>query len=227
MLIFLCNACCLGLKLNTLLTTEEVVPFPTNWTCPGVQNLTIVHPTDTSKKYPLLSFAHGYGAGGALLSVYYKGLLSFLASHGYVVVATEDATSSLCFSENVDQIASMQFMKDKNDPRVDWNAPTGVVGHSMGGYATLLSAQDTDNIKKFNIRASVALHPMGRASSNPPAPPPTIATMFTTGSKDKIVPSSSTFKYYNETFLPGTVYANLKGADHLEPMTADLNRLGP
>ena len=42
---------------------------------------------------------------------------------------------------------------------VDKSKPTGVIGYSMGGQATIMSASDQESVEKLNIGAAVALHP--------------------------------------------------------------------
>ena len=43
---------------------------------------------------------------------------------------------------------------------IDWSAPVGVAGYSMGGGATLDSAGNEEAIEAYNIAAGVALHPI-------------------------------------------------------------------
>jgi dienelactone hydrolase len=42
---------------------------------------------------------------------------------------------------------------------VDWKAKVGIMGFSMGGMATYISASNAKQVKKLNIGAAVSIHP--------------------------------------------------------------------
>lgn len=81
-------------------TASETKPVA-GYVCGGLPSAVIYYPTDTSKTYPLISFAHGFTAGthlrcvrcapgGAKVPVDYgPKLLAGVAAWGYVIIATE------------------------------------------------------------------------------------------------------------------------------------------
>jgi dienelactone hydrolase len=182
--------------------------------CDGIQTGAIYYPADASKKYPLLSFAHGWTEGGTAVETNYKDVLETVAAAGYVVVAEESGAVLLCYgAEEHDQIRAIDFVKETAEfaNRVDWDQQIGLYGHSMGGAASGLNAANADVVNKYNVAAAVALHPAqgGQQAKT------TVPTFFATGSIDTIVPPGGVKAMYNLATGP-KVYAELKGAGHFE-----------
>ena len=100
--------------------------------------VTIWRPTDTSKKYPLLSYGHGLRAGGSKVDT--NEVIENYASAGFIVVAHQSGESLFCWNTD-DQIQSIEWMV-QNEPYKSWIDTTkvGIVGYSMGGTATAASA---------------------------------------------------------------------------------------
>lgn len=184
------------------------------FTCDGIQSATVFWPSDTSKKYPLLSFAHGWTEGGALTDGNYEDVIQSVAAAGYVVIAEHSGLLRLCYSqEKHDQLHAIDYIKNTAEfsSLVDWSAKVGVYGHSMGGAASGLNAADSSAISKYNLGAAVCLHPaQGGQGAHTILP-----TFFATGSSDKIVPA------FGVNYMAGLakgpmVYAEMKGANHFE-----------
>lgn len=117
--------------------------------------------------FPLLSYAHG-AAGGSWYSIEgYYSLWTQIASYGFVVVAPascsmgcEDGGWSTYYLEQLKCIdwARNQSKIDPILAKIDWDMGVGIVGHSMGGQATVHSAKSTYTIPR-NITAAVLHHP--------------------------------------------------------------------
>ena len=84
----------------------------------------------------------------------------------------------------------------------------------MGGLSTILSSASQEAVDKYNIAAAVALHPVSIPFKQPKVP-----IFYGSGSDDKIVPPEGVFTAYEWTLAPGRVFAEIKGATHLEPNT--------
>ena len=189
------------------------------WKCGGPSTALIYQPTSGDGPWPLISFAHGFTAGGTSVGPDYgPKLLGPLAAAGYVVVATQDAPLNYCEWETADQISALGL----DIPNVDHAQPSGIAGHSMGGHATELSSSNSKAISVHNIAAAVALHPVSFPFSQPKIP-----IFFGTGSKDTIVPPAGPVEMYKMTKQSGKVLAEIRGATHFEPNTIGPNRWTP
>lgn len=203
-------------------TASETIPVP-GFVCGGPATAYVSYPTNKSMTYPLISFAHGFTAGGTKVPVDYgPKLLAGVASWGYVIISTEDAPSNYCEQETVDQIHCIQHMKNIKYKRVDWTKKVGLMGHSMGGHATVLSSANANAVKTHNIGAAVALHPVALPFKQPHVP-----IFYGTGSADVIVPPGGVISDYKKTTIKGKVLAEIKGATHFEPNTIGPNRWTP
>jgi len=176
-------------------------------------------PTDTSKKYPLLSFAHGWTEGGAFTDPNYKNVIEDVAGAGYVVIAEHSGVFPLCYgAEKHDQLHALDYIKNTSEfsSLVDWDSKVGVYGHSMGGAASGLNAADTAAISKYNLGAAVCLHPAqgGQGAKT------ILPTFFATGSIDTIVPAPGVNLMASLAKGP-MIYASMNGADHFECQTSE------
>jgi dienelactone hydrolase len=190
--------------------TKETIKTP-KWKCDGPSEAMVYSPKE-SGKFPVISFAHGWTAGGNKVDADYgPKLLEPLAAAGYVVIATMDAPSNYCEYETEDQITSLGLAL--SHPKADSSQPTGIAGHSMGGHATVYSSGNSHAVQKYNIAAAVALHPAFF-----PFVQPTVPIFYATGSADTIVKPSGVKGIYEIT-KGSKVFAEIKGATHLEPNT--------
>jgi dienelactone hydrolase len=106
-------------------------------------------------------------------------------------------------------------MKNESELKslVDWSTPVGVLGYSMGGVATHITATNESKIKEFNIGAAVALHPVHSDEE-----PINLPIFYAAGSKDKTTPAKFIKQMYKA--VPDkqpTAFANLLGGIHGEP----------
>eukprot|EP01048_Picozoa_sp_COSAG05_P011218 COSAG05_NODE_1043_length_6061_cov_10.071285_5_plen_341_part_00 len=187
-------------------------------------------------KYPLLSFAHGYGGGGAVEDIAYHSLLSGVAGFGYVVVATRacddgcHCKSKACSLDH-DPAGFRQFYLQQQRA-ITWargfggagapavpecfqqlNASSGVgiFGHSMGGQATVFSSSGS-NASAFDVRAAVMLHAYTHVY-----PASSVPFLAFTGTKDTTAPPAMAEWLFNAgsgTHPRGLV--NRDGATHHE-----------
>jgi len=200
-------------------TASETISVP-GFVCGGPGKAYITYPTNKSTTYPLISFAHGFTAGGTKVPTDYgPKLLAGVSSWGYVIISTEDAPSNYCEKEWQDQIHCIEHMREKRDKRVDWTKKVGLMGHSMGGHATVLSSSNKKAVEKNNIGVAVALHPVAL-----PYEQPLVPIFYGTGSLDTIVPPGGVINDYKKTLIKGKVLAEIKGATHFEPNTIGPNR---
>jgi dienelactone hydrolase len=186
---------------------------------------------DTDGKFPLISFSHGFGMGNE--GVYgHSPLLNDVASAGYIVVAHKSAGFTGMGDFSQDQLRTIEWARDSElSEFIDWDAPTGVMGYSMGGGATLTSASNQPAIDEFNIGVAVAVAPMTNEVSaffNEALAAygeetfdawdigvPVIPTLYAVGDIDQVCPAVHIFANYETSTAP-KVWANLAGADHLE-----------
>merc|ERR1712072_1031850 len=181
--------------------------------CDGIQTGSVFYPTDTSKTYPLLSFAHGWTEGGQFTDGNYADLLETVAAAGYVVIAHHSGLFKECQPVYpLDQQRSLDFVKETPDlnARVDWSSKVGIYGHSMGGGATGDNAANKAVISKYNLGAAVLLHPVIRKTSWPKIP-----SFFATGTADRIIHPDGVIAWSMTAGRP-TILAEMTGANHFE-----------
>jgi len=189
------------------------------YVCGGNQGAVVYYPTDNENPSPVISFAHGFTAGGELVDPDYSTILEGVASFGYVIIALKSAPENFCWEETKDQIRSLEWIKtSKFADMIDYTKKTGIMGHSMGGGNSHLSAQNAEAVAEHNIGAAVALHPAYVTGSS------LVPIFYGTGSKDTIVPASQVKPQYQDTHGVAKVYANIEGATHFEPATVGPNR---
>jgi dienelactone hydrolase len=206
-----------GLGKHGPFATATETTYVGGYVCGSSQNAVVFYPTNHDKPSPLISFAHGFTAGGKATAIDYQKLLAGVASWGYVIVALESAPIKYCIRETEDQIRSLEWAKtSKFATAIDWSKPTGIMGHSMGGQATHLTANSAAAVSKYNIAAAVALHPVYITGGSK------VPIFYGTGSADIIVPPATVRKAYMQTLGVKKVFANIKGATHFEP-----NEIGP
>jgi len=162
---------------------------------PSDQGLEIWYPDIAGSTFPLVSYAHGMGGGGALLSPGYFQLLNSIAGFGYVVVAPR-ACNLGCAEDRLSlprdppnfgnwykqQLLAIDWAKNTSNPlsaRINHSPGVGIAGHSMGGQATLYSASN-GHPEAYDIRAAVMHHPFTHSY-----PSPTIPHIVFTGQQDR------------------------------------------
>jgi predicted dienelactone hydrolase len=195
--------------------------------CGTSQKARVYFPT-AEGQYPLISFAHGYLAGGGVATFGYKELLEDHARAGYVVIALESANGVReCADEWKDQMRSFEWMKTSDlASKVDYTLKTGILGHSLGGGATYHGSSQSVELEQHNIGVAAALHPQVRKPIPKfPIANPLVPIMFTTGSSDPLVSDSSVKDVYEQVTGVAKVFADVEGAGHFEPTRTGKNRL--
>jgi len=197
----------------------------------GSQDALIVYPTGgvPGEQFPLLSFGHGYEAGGEQLWPYYHKLLRDVAAEGFVVVAATSCPTSFCTGKmSSDMASTLQtcWANSSLHPAlglVNRSLKTGIFGHSMGAFCTTRAVVDAQ--ASGNLGAAVYLHggnpwPWGGAGDVE------VPVFSTTGSADSTAPPLGTkIAWEEQKRAHPKVFANLAGAMHNESVTN--GRLNP
>ena len=206
-------------------------PYPTSHTTLTLsnqdssdQNVDVYYPSNASSalRFPLISYAHGDGGGGAIDWLAYIPLLSSLASHGYVVASTRACNTGCrdgCATLPNDPSCFGNFYKNQlgvidasNISFADYSR-VGIAGHSMGGQATLFSSSYT-NASSHGIKAAVMHHAYTHQSPSPQVP-----FLAFTGSEDLLAPPSMTKAFFDAgSSQAHRGYVNKANAGHLEPI---------
>lgn len=162
------------------------------------------------RAHPLVSFAHGYTAWN--VTTWFPQLLYGMVAAGYTVVATEAGLAE-CAQESSDQVRAMQWALESPSlaPHINRSAGTAVVGHSMGGGATIGSASNATAIAEYDIRVAVAQHPAPCLMCNPKIP-----TLFMTGDADTVVNPKSVLASYNFAHGAEKSFVENKGCTHID-----------
>jgi len=187
----------------------------------------ILYPTsgNSSEVFPIISYAHGAAGGGWYTFEGYFALWRQIASHGFIVVAPKSCSVGCKVGgwDNyyLEQLKMFTWAKNqteaKVDPKIfsiiDWKAGTGIVGHSMGGQATVRSAAKT-YVDAHNIKAAVLHHPeVDRGGSKIVVP-----TMAMTGTSDGICPPKESHTIWDPIPARPKVFSNRINETHLAPV---------
>merc|ERR1711865_973351 len=177
----------------------------------------IWYPTDLSKgPFPIVTYGHGMG--GQMI----PDLIESVASLGMVVVAPATSGGKCDDNHWKDMLHAIEGSKAKTSlhsalQHVDWSR-VGIMGHSMGGYASLNGAADVAaNPSKysFSLQAMLDSHGyIGEYSSA--AAKIEIPAMFTTGTEDH---ASRLKGAFDAVKSKTKVLAEVQGADHMYPAT--------
>jgi dienelactone hydrolase len=185
--------------------------------CDKIQTGSVFYPSDTSKKYPLLSFAHGWTEGGGFTDGNYKNVLEAVAASGYVVVAHHSGLFTECQSIYPgDQLRALSYINETAEwsSMVDWNSKHGIYGHSMGGGATGDNAGRQNAIDKYNLGAAVLLHPVATRTRTK------IPTFYATGSAD-VICFPGGCESWSKTASKPYIFAEMAGATHFECQSSE------
>lgn len=181
----------------------------------GNSSALVFYPQDTTRKYAVLGFAHGVLSSS--LDIDYHGTMRGVASHGHIVIGMKSCTVAL--EEWKDQVRVIEYAlyEDQELSKlIDYTAPTGVFGHSMGGAATINSASTESAIQRIRLGAAAAMHPgiqLGRLS-------PRIPTLYLTGSIDPLCGPLLTHPQFllAAKYNVSRGYVVMKNYDHLRVM---------
>jgi len=182
-----------------------------------------VYPADSSRKYPVISYAHGMTLGGPKLESAYTNLWNLLASAGYVIIAPKAGWFNYCDEQYEDQLHALVWARNSTElkDRIDFRMPAAIAGHSMGGHATLRSASQAEKVKELNIGAAVTQHPsviVGGCKSCKSVVP----IMFTTGTDDWWAPPTFVRYEYNKPTNVSKAFVDFTGVGHSDPSGSDM-----
>jgi hypothetical protein len=125
------------------------------------------YPTNTDLKFPLLSLAHGTGAGGWNLGSYLEFML-VMASTGFVICAPEHCWFDCLDKMDIYQlnaITSGKYYGERGELPVRREGTVGLLGHSSGGVSTLHSCYP-EYVSKYDIGAAMTYDATGAAIAN-------------------------------------------------------------
>ena len=209
--------------------SQKTVPV-TGLLCSGAKEAWVVAPDLRAGgrggrpriRFPLVSFAHGYTSYNS--TAWMPQLIYSIAAAGYAVIASEAAGMDYCMQESIDQIRMLQWGTDNLDV-VDKTAGTGLVGHSMGGGATVGSASNASAIATHGVKAAVAMHP-ATPLCGAPICHPKVPIVFLTGDADTTVLPDTVKAQYNFTSGVEKVFVENKGNTHIDATGWSYHGLG-
>jgi len=164
----------------------------------------LVRPTQAGT-YPVVAFGHGFSQ----TSSPYAGTLTALAARGYIVIAPNSesglAPSHSRFADDLQR--SLRWAR----ANVAGASPTAdaVAGHSMGGGAALVAADRYPEIDTVVTLAAAETTPSATTASSGT----TVPALYIVGSRDTIVPPSTTLRMYTVKPSPA-VFASITGGSH-------------
>jgi len=172
--------------------------------------------------FPLISFAHGAFTGGPQTQVLHRGIMSSMASHGFIVAAVKSCMVGCSegrwdnyWEEQLKVIDWAQSPEMRNDPiigKVNHEVGYGLAGHSMGGQAT---ARSSTRANSYNAKAAILLHPYSDRLEDIGADIQ-VPIIGLTGTLDGCCGEDSTRNYLDNAVVTKTL-ANMVGALHTEP----------
>lgn len=147
-----------------------------------------------------------WGNGTAATPGMYAGLLTHLASHGFIVVAatTSTAGSGIQMRAAIDYVTAAD--KDPKSPfygKVDLDH-VGMTGHSQGGQGAIVAGADP------RLDTVVALEPGPLGDANKLHGP----LLWLAGEYDGIVPAWTVRNRHDQTTAVPSSYGSLAGAGH-------------
>jgi len=175
----------------------------------------IWYPTELSKgPFPIVTYGHGMG--GQMI----PDLIESVASLGIVVVAPATSGGKCDDNHWKDMLHAIEGSKSNPSlhqalQHVDWER-VGIMGHSMGGYASLNGAVDvTTNPSKYSFTLKAMLDSHGYIGDIPSAASQiTMPAFFSTGSEDH---ASRLKGAFDTVGSKSKVLAEVQGADHMYP----------
>jgi len=224
--------------LDVDVTSQEAGTFPpvTSFSAAGPfattssnqSNCTIFRPTTLGQNgvtHPVILWGNGTGASPAN----YSGLLTHLASHGFIVAAANTSNSG----NGSQMLACLTFVANENArsgsvffQRVDVNR-VGASGHSQGGAGTIMAGRDARVKFTAPLEPYIGFIPGGgtfaRASIGQQRGP---MFLVSGGSDTVAVPNTHQLPVFNGANV-SVVWGTLAGATHSEPGGNAGNFRGP
>lgn len=169
--------------------------------------------------FPLVAFFHARLMSGYAVNGYHQ-LVVDVNNAGYTVVTSFDH-ADVSPRNVVDWITeTIEGAVAQEINRTDYSK-VGIMGHSMGGGAVVRGMADAPS--SLNIHAGVALHPWLHEAPRPAPSKSTGPIMYATGSRDLLVPAFEVKGAFEKAPHP-RLFANLKGAGHMEPLSSPVGK---
>lgn len=163
------------------------ITIPGN-SCSDSNSALLFTPLDISRKYPIISFAHGWMEAPDIEK------LKEISAAGYVIIAPNGCQNSEIEIENLslDQRNAATWLLNQNMDIVDAKSPVSFMGHSVGGGSSVLSGSMVEYID-YEVGAIVSLMPFVYQGYNSKVP-----IFFTSGNQDIFVEPFSVQEWYEE-----------------------------
>ena len=176
---------------------------------------TMVRPSsvgDNGFLHPILTWGNGITTTPAI----YPTLLSTVASHGFIVIASDSTSVSVDLMK-----AGLDWLIQQNDPggmfegKLDVNCAISM-GYSLGGQGSVGTGSHP------NVIATIAMHPAGGSPAGLHGP-----LLLFSGTDDTVcTPAQFVQPVYDQSPVP-TFFAMLDGATHTEPVLTGGRELAP
>jgi len=194
--------------------------------CDMGEDLAWVMRPDDDGRYPVLSWLHGLGSGGDMFKNKNKRGLSYLASLGFVVVATKSGAGSnrgqdkYCGTSHLDQLRALEWALEAPElqAHVDRDSGTGLIGFSCGAWSTLAAAS-MEQALSLNVKIAVAIHPHAHWAFDQSQIVPLVPVMVLTGDVD-VKHRQLAFDLQAHVRAPEQLLVEVKGAMHNDMVTA-------
>ena len=170
---------------------------------------TLIRPRDlasSSRMHPLITWGNGTSASPSM----YASLLNRLASHGFVVIASNSPNTGSAneMIQGIDWVLAQNqtpgsAMSGKIDPE-----RIGATGHSQGGFGTCVATRD------LRIKTIVPLQGFRAPSAKWRG-----SILAVAGGQDTIVAASGVQSGFGRVTSGPAMYAELKSATHLNWMS--------
>jgi hypothetical protein len=168
---------------------------------PGMA-FTMFRPMELTKKHPVVTWGNGTGT----MPRTYTGLLTHLASHGFVIIASN--STNVAQGTPPPMVQGVTWVLEQNDnpmsplhQKIDVDH-IGATGHSQGAFATSSAATDP----KISVWAPL----QGARAANGQHGP----GLLICGTMDTTVPCSGTLRAFQAISAFPVMYAELKAASH-------------
>lgn len=206
-------------RCETFSTQEGEHTLDWNFQSSGAVDGNIYYPQEGSGPWPVISFGHGFGNRDLRTDKTRRNLFIFMVQQGFVVVAHREehqapAANYKAQLDVLDWLYQSQFSHFADQSR------TLMMGHSMGGRGTLKNVADPATVEKYNVKASIAMHPWcwnpcqgGSADCGIPLVP----TLWVTGNEDFVANNDIVYTHYVAQVLSDKVFIERDGMGHNFP----------
>lgn len=166
------------------------------------------------RPYPAITFGHGFLQAVST----YESTLNHLASHGYLVIASNSESGLFPNHQNFanDLRHSLTYLEQENSSSGSFLFQSvavekfGASGHSMGGGASILATSQDARIKALANLAAAETNPSAKAAM----PLIAVPTSLISGSADTIVPVATNGQEMYAAGRPPKILPIIQGGWH-------------